>query len=169
MKPANLMDPRMQERRLRAAFLRLVKHLPARPEPRHIFDNVARASNPLPPKGSDLAQVYQNVMQSAIATKDHAVIERTQFMIVEFHDELLAYGLRGSPLLVSGAIEDTACQAIEKTAHALTAIGVAGHSHSSGAMDEAARESGEAIVALEIFRERTASQPRRQHLSLARR
>jgi hypothetical protein len=169
MKQTNPMDPRMQERRLRTAFLSLVKYLPSRPEPRHIFDNVARASNPLPPKGSDVAEVYRNVMASAIATNDHETIERTQFMIISFHDELLAYGLANSPLLSNVAFEDTACHAMEETAAALSGIGKAGTMRTDGAVEEAVREAGEAIVSLEVFRESVARMPRRNHLSLAHR
>lgn len=169
MNRTNQMDPRMAERRLRTAFLALVQFLPTRPEPRHIFDNVARASNPLPPKGSDLAEVYDSVMRAAVATKDHQVIERTQFMIISFHDELLAQGLKSSPLLAQTAFAESACHAIEETSRALSDIGKAGTTRSESTIELAVKESGEAMVALEEFRESAAHMPRGRHLSLAHR
>lgn len=158
------MDPRVAERRLRTLFLAIPKDLPTRPEPRHVFDNVARASNPLPPRGVDLLAVYRTAMAAAIATGDVQVIESTQFQIIAFHDELLAQALADSPLLSKVSFRDIACSAIEETAEALTAIGVAGME--PGHTDTAVREAGEAIVSLERFREGAGRIPRRR-LSLA--
>lgn len=154
------MDPRVAERRLRTLFLAIPKDLPARPEPRHVFDNVARASNPLPPKGTELLAVYRSVMAAAIATGRAEVIESTQHHILAFHDEVLAQALADSPLLGKVSFRDIACDALEETAEALTAIGRAGMT--PGETDVAVREAGEAIRSLETYRERAARIPRRK-------
>lgn len=167
MKPANPMDPRMQERRLRTSFLTLVNHLPTRPEPRHIFDNVARASNPLPPKGADLVTIYQSLIAAAVATGKIEIVELTQSEIINYHEEVLAQGLAGSPILSKVSFDDTTCKAIELTSEAVSAIGKAGTTKSPAAIEEAVREAGEAVASLELFRERAANLPRRQHLSLS--
>lgn len=160
-------DPRLLDRRLTTAFLRIPRHLPCRPEPRHVFDNVARKDNPLPPKGADLLALYRGVMEAAIATKDLGIIERTQFEIIAYHDELLAQALADSPLMTNVAFEDIACHAMKETAEALAAIGQAGTRRGPAAIEEAVRESGEAIESLQTFREQVARIPRRGHLSLA--
>lgn len=160
-------DPRLLQRRLTSAFLAIPRHLPCRPEPRHVFDNVARASNPLPPRGADLLALYQGVMAAAIATRDLGVIEQTQGEIIAYHEELLAQALADSPLLASVCFRDTARQAVEETAEALSAIGVAGITAAPGDSEKAVREAGEAIASLELFRETAGRIPRRR-LSLAR-
>ncbi len=158
-----LVDPRFLMRRLATAFLAMPRHLPARPEPRHVFDNVARASNPLPPKGAELVSLYQSLMRAAIWTKNPEIIERKQAEIIAYHDEILTQGLADSPLLGKVAFEDIACTAMHETAEAMSAIGAAGTLRSEGAIDQAVREAGEAVIVLEEFREiATARQARRQ-------
>lgn len=159
------MDARMQRRVLTTAFLAIPRHLSSRPEPRHVFDNVG-CNGRVAPRGADLIETCQVAMRAAIATGDAATIELTQVEIIAYYDVCLSQALCESPLIDGVAMPEAAVAAAKETAEALAAIADAGTTRTPAAIERATKESGEAIVSLELFRQSARGIPSRRALQV---
>lgn len=146
-------DVRLQDRRLAAAFLGMPRHLARRPEPRHVFDNVARDESPLPPKGKDARDVARCVMRAAIDTGDARVIHDTHLEIARFFDELKGQALIDCPASELPTLNHAMVAAARRASHLLGDIAEAGTLRSETAIEQALRDADETIVSIEVFRE----------------
>lgn len=102
------------ERRLRAAFLAMPRHLRVRPEPRSRFDEVARRDNPTSPWRAIVCGAQACL--AAAALEGPSVHEATRADVGRFADELRAAMLMGheaSTPALDGAIVTAAREAAE--------------------------------------------------------
>lgn len=114
---------RFEDRRLAAAFVEMVGALPARPQPRHCWDNVAspgRANH----KGRGAVLCGRIAMNAAIKTGARSVIEATAQRIARYFDAMKDAVLAPYYALTHGAItlDDARAKASKETTEALDAI-----------------------------------------------
>ncbi|MBA3891592.1 MAG: hypothetical protein H0X64_13790 [Gemmatimonadaceae bacterium] len=132
-------------RRLSAAFVEMTGALKCRPEPRAMFDNVAREEGAARPKGYDAVLAGQIVMKAAIQQGDPTVIEDTARRVAHYFDELRAAALtdylersHGAEALLVDASRETS-----EATHALTLAALRPRCRAT--LERAAREARQAI------------------------
>jgi hypothetical protein len=77
---------REELRELAAQFLRMVSHLPCRPEPRHAWDNRARRDQRVPHPCADAIALARTAHAAAIETGNVEIIRATRLEIEEYFD-----------------------------------------------------------------------------------
>lgn len=115
------------DRRLRSAFLELVKHLKRVPtEASSWWYNVGRDDNPVHAKGRDAVVASQLAMQAAVDTHDPVKIEETAEAIGNYFDEMKAAALLPYLERAGGSLPTALADASRETSEAMHAITMLG-------------------------------------------
>lgn len=143
-----------EDRRLTGAYLEMCSALPSRPEPRHLFDNVASPGRAAY-KGRDAVAAAKIAMRAGITTGDRATIEATAQNIDRFFNALRDAALADYYAIVTGQItlDEARVRASKEGGEALHSILASTIAHDD-ASELTLKEVNEAITAFIDLRER---------------
>jgi hypothetical protein len=143
---------RFAQRRLASSFVEMVGALPRRPEPAHVWHNVASPGR-VAVKGFDAVVAGWIAMNAAVATGSIAIIDETAHRVERFFDDMKAVALSPYYAHSRGEISmtDARVRASKETTEAIHAILTSGLA-ANDACPLTIREIDEAIGALSELR-----------------
>lgn len=148
---ARLVGDRAQERELKFLCLRIVAALPARPEPRSPWDDLARGEE----RGHHFAHrtvaLARSAMRAALATRDDGVIGETRAAIAEYFERAKAAALVDCPEPVDLSATGVFQSVLKETGEGIAALSAAAFERSPSAWTRARREVTEAVQASLAF------------------
>lgn len=146
--------------RLTPAFLRTALHLSKDPEPRFSWVNRRRTSNAPAAPSIEIVHLAQRALCDAVLSGDRDQMEKTAIEVQSLCEEMLAAMLAPYHTAVNGetTITASALAAHKEVSEAAHAIAIALVTKSPGDVERAVRESKEADVALDAFRDTARQQ-----------
>lgn len=146
---------KFDERRRRAAFLRITHKLPGGRarlgKARNVWDHVAQGTNPVADPATRAVELCSLAMGAAIATGNSAIIDATRAEIANYWDECKASALGETQLPGLPALDAALCALAKEHAEAIAA-GVEAHTHpDETTIERAEREVRDSLRAGEVF------------------
>jgi len=166
---------RIEERRLKSAFLRCMAALPSRPEPRSRFDEQARRRDDrkvLHP-GHRAVDLCRILLAAAVRTGNRDTINATRRQIAHYFDDMKASALREVIAHDETSFEHVIISFHKESCEALTAAAVAAVEESDSAKENLLREAREAEAEsarlIECLSAELAVRQGRRHLAVVSR
>lgn len=146
---------KLANRRLRTAFLRITRSLPAGRASvlgwKSAFDNAARDECPINPKGQELRDCLRSVMTAAVRTNDQLTIDAARADVEAYLSLIAEQVFSVIPGFDASAFASATVDATRETSEFVAAAAEAGTTRNASAIERARREGLEARHAIEAF------------------